>query len=345
MIINPFAQDAFNMMSLTQAINLLPTKYGRLNQMNLFPEKGVRTRTIAVEEVNGVLTLLPTAPVGSVGVSNKMGKRKVRPFSIPHIPMDDVILPSEYEGIREFGSETELKTLASVMNDHLQTAKDKFDITLEYLRMGALKGVIMDADGSVLYNLYNEFEITQKVVYFDLETDDTDVLAKCKEVVRHIEDNLKGEVYSGVYCLCSADFFDALIAHGSVSQYYTNWSNAAIIANNGQYPDPRKGFTFGGITFEEYRASAPDKDGVTRQFITDNEAHFFPVGTMSAFATIYAPADFIETVNTLGKPLYAKQVPEPMGRRVDLHVQSNPLPICYRPGLLVKGSKEVEPES
>jgi len=342
MITNPFSNDAFNMVSLTQAINILPTLYGRVGQLKIFADKGVRTRLIAVEEMNGVLTLLPTAPVGSVGAYNKMGKRKVRTFKVPHIPLDDEIFPSEYDGIRDFGSEDELKTLAKVMNDHLQTAKNKFDITIEHLRMGALKGIILDADGSTLYNLYDEFGITQKEVHFDLETAETDVLAKCREVCRHIEDNLKGEIFTGVYCLCSSLFFDALVSHNNVSKYYINWQNANILAANGQAADPRRGFVFGGITFEEYRGNAPDKDGNIRKFIEDGEAHFFPMGTAETFKTIYAPADFIETVNTIGLPLYAKQVVEAMGRKVDLHIQSNPLPICYRPAVLVKGTVEGE---
>ena len=46
--------------------------------------------------------------------------------------------------------------------------------------------------------------------------------------------------------------------------------------------------------------------------------------------------DVNETVNTLGQPLYAKQEPREFGRGTDLHTQSNPLPMCHRPGLLVK---------
>jgi hypothetical protein len=34
--------------------------------------------------------------------------------------------------------------------------------------MGALKGVILDADGSVIYDLFDEFGITPAVIGFDL---------------------------------------------------------------------------------------------------------------------------------------------------------------------------------
>ena len=60
------------------------------------------------------------------------------------------------------------------------------------------------------------------------------------------------------------------------------------------------------------------------------------MGTVDTFGTYLAPADFNETVNTLGLSLYAKQAPRPFDRGTDLHTQSNPLPMCHRPGVLIK---------
>ncbi len=330
-VLNPFDTDAFNMVSLTQSINILPNNYGRIRELNLMPGKGVRTRSLIIEEKNGILNLLPTMPVGSPGTTGKRGKRKVRSLVVPHIPHDDVILPNEYDGIRAFGSETEMDTLASILNGHQQTMRNKHAITLEHLRMGALKGIILDADGSTLYDLYDVFDITAKTVNFALDST-TDVRGKCMEVLRHIEDNLKGEVMSEVRALVSEEFFDAFTAHESVQKPYANWEAAAERLGE----DVRKGFKYGGIVFEEYRGKASDADGNVRRFIAADEGHAFPMGTMESFETLFAPADFLETVNTLGLELYAKQEVKKFNRGIDLHTQSNPLPICYRPGVLVK---------
>ena len=98
----------------------------------------------------------------------------------------------------------------------------------------------------------------------------------------------------------------------------------------------RAGFNFGGLTFEEYRGQATDLNGVSRRFIAAGEAHAFPLGTIDTFSTYFAPADFNETANTLGQVLYAKQQPRKFERGTDLHTQANPLPMCHRPGVLVK---------
>ena len=331
MILDPFSTDAFSMTSLTESINILPNNYGKLQEMNLFPQKSVHTRSIAVEEQNGVLNLLPTQVPGGPSTYEGRSKRKMRSFTIPHIPHDDIILPEEIQGVRAFGSETEMQVMANIVADHLQSMRNKHAITLEHLRMGALKGNILDADGSTIYNLYNEFGITQKTVNFALGTAATDVKKKCLEVVRHIEDNLCGEFMTGVHCLVSPEFFDALTSHSKVKEAYERWQDGAALRN-----DMRGGFPFGGIVFEEYRGQATDAEGTTHRFIASGEGHCFPVGTMNSFVTYFAPADFNETVNTLGLPLYAKQTARKFDRGIEIHTQSNPLPLCLRPAVLVK---------
>jgi hypothetical protein len=328
---NPFDNPSFSMSALTAAINILPNNYGLMESMGLFPTKPVRFRSVVVEEKNGILTLLPTMPVGSPGTVGKRGKRKLRSFAIPHIPHDDVVLPEEVQGIRAFGSETEVQTVASVMAEHLQTMRNKHSITLEHLRIGALKGIILDADGSELYNLFDLFEITPKVVNFQLTNAATDVKKKCLDLKRYLEKNLKGERMNGVHCLVSEEFFDALTSHDNVKAAYDRWQDGLALRS-----DLRTGFTFAGITFEEYSGEASDGDDNVHRFIAAGEGHAFPLGTVDTFATYFAPADFNETANTLGQPLYAKQEPRKFERGTDIHTQSNPLPMCHRPAVLVK---------
>ena len=333
-MLNPFDNDAFTMVALTAAVNKIPNTYGRLEQLGLMPPEGVRTRSLLIEEMSGVLNLLPTMPVGAPATLGTQAKRKVRSFVIPHIPHDDVVLPEEVQGLRAFGSENDLEALANLIARKLQNMRNKHAITLEHLRMGALKGVILDADGSILYDLYSEFGITAKSVNFALTTNTTEVLLKVLEVKRHIEDNLRGEFMTGIMGLCSQGFFDALTTHPKVKEAYQRWQQGQLL-----FTDNRTNFSFGGIVFEEYRGQATDPSGVVRKFIADDEAHFFPLGTASTFRTYFAPADFNETANTLGLPLYAKQAPRKFERGTDLHTQSNPLPLCLRPEILVRGTK------
>jgi hypothetical protein len=224
-----------------------------------------------------------------------------------------------------------MDAISGVMARHLETMRNKHAITLEHLRMGALKGQILDADGSTIYDLFGEFGLSQETVGFDLANANSDIKGHCYDLLTAIEDKLQGEFMTGVHVLCSPEFFRALTTHKEVKTAYTNWQQGIMLIS-----DVRSGFTYTGVTFEEYRGQASDGNGTVRKFIAPGEAHAFPLGTVDTFGTYFAPADFNETVNTLGQSLYAKQEPRKFERGTDLHTQSNPLPMCHRPGVLVK---------
>lgn len=341
MMLDPFVNPAFSATSLTAAINLLPPASTLIESMGLMPERGVNTRTIIVEERDGKLALLPTRPLGTPGSVGSANKRRVRSFVIPHIPHDDAIFPADVAGLRSFGQESGLEALSTLVNDRQAQMRLNHDITLEHLRFGALNGVILDADGSTLYDLVSEFGLSAATGFttpaaawkkrltldFELDAGGTDVLKKTIDLARHIEANLNGEMYSDITCLVRSSFFDALTSHAAVKAAYALWQDGAQARN-----DMRKGFRFGSVNFIEHEVSVGGQP-----MIPDGEGVAFPSGpgTANMFATYFAPADFNEAVNTLGKRLYSKIEARQFGRGWDLHTQSNPLPVCLRPAAVV----------
>src|SRR5712692_4715414 len=180
--INPWDQDAYSLRELTRGINKLPILYGQVRGLNIFQERPVRTRNIFVDERNGVLTLLPALPVGAPSTIDKRETRAARTFRVPHFPLEYPILPEEYEGVRAFATENQFDPLADVVARTQQRMKNKHDITLEWLQMGALKGIIADGNGNLIYNLFTEYAIVQQAVDFDLGNPASDVPAHCRAV-------------------------------------------------------------------------------------------------------------------------------------------------------------------
>jgi len=335
-MLNIFKNQAFNVVALTDAINVRPNMFGRLNELGIFPDRGVRTRTAAIERKNHVLNLLPTAPVGAPASKGTASKRDLRSVAIPHIPHEDVILAEDIQGVRAFGSESELQSMQELVVDKLDTMTNKHDITLEYLRWGALKGQVVDSDGTtVLLNLFTEFGVTQEVESFALTTTTTEVMAKINALKRYMELHLFGDTMSGIQVFCAPDFFDALITHASVKAAYQYFRNTQMPLSE----DYRNRFIHGGVIFEEQNGTATDSTGGTQTFVPAGTAIAIPLGTQTSFRTYWAPADFMETVNTPGLPRYAKQRILDYDRGIEIHTQSNPLPICLRPQLLVKLTK------
>lgn len=326
MLVDPF-KDGYSMVELTQAINILPNMYGRTNELGLFKFKGLTNAAAMIELRDGVLTLVPTTPWGGPAPKNVTAKRRIKTFTIPHMPLEDSVAAADVIGVRAFGTDSTLETIDGKVSDKLQEIKNKFDITMEYRRMSALKGVVLDADGSVLENYYDAFGITQKAIDCQFSVDTTDVRGMTMNVARWIEDHLLGEIMQRVHVLSSPEYFDIFVKHPTVVKAFAGYAEASQRIGG----DLRKGFTFGSLTIEEYRGQV----GSTR-FIAAGEAIAFPVGTQDTFTNFGAPADFAETVNTVAQQFYARQQNKDFNRGVDIHAQSNVLPLCNRPAVLVR---------
>ncbi|MDD3293104.1 MAG: major capsid protein [Geobacteraceae bacterium] len=339
-VFDVFNSDPFSLVSLTDAINKVPFIPGRLGQLGIFEEKPVSTTAVMLEEEDGVLYLVENRPRGSAPQQNQTGKRKARSLVLTHLPTGDRIMADEIQGVREFGSNDQAKAILNVTNGRLATMSSSLDATLEHLRIGAIKGQILDSDGStVIYNLFTEFGVSQETeVDFDLDNASpaSGVLRKkCAAIVRKIGDNLGATPFSGVHCLCGDAFFDDLLAHAEVVESYKGTPMAQVLREGYIYPNSDLkiygAFEFGGIVFENYRGKVGSID-----YIHTDKAHFFPVGVTGLFKTYFGPANYIETVNTLGLPKYAKVSPDPQFQKwVDIEAQSNPLPICTRPKVLM----------
>jgi hypothetical protein len=70
--------------------------------------------------------------------------------------------------------------------------------------------------------------------------------------------------------------------------------------------------------------------------VPTTKAFLYPTGVPDLFKTIYAPADYIETVNTMGKPRYVKQYAMPNDKGIHMDTQMNALNWCTRPYALMR---------
>jgi len=333
-MVNPFSATGFDLIGMTAAINKVPDSQrliGHTEKLGIFRPVPITTTTFGVEEYNGVLNLLVSQPRGAPALKNTTGKRKMRNFSVPHYPLDDVILPAEIQNVRAFGDENAAETAASIMARKLAQMRMKHDLTREWLRFKCLEGILVDGDATSLVNYFTEFGISQEIVDWDLDDAATDVNAKCRALIDFIETNLKGDTMTGVHCYCSPEFYDLLVGHPNVEKAFTYFSTTQQLS-----ADYRAGFNFAGVTFTRITSTTTDPAGVSRKMVDANYAQAFPVGTVTTFQEVISPGDFMETANTMGIPYYAKQMEMEFNRGTKIHTQMNVLPICTRPEVLVK---------
>ena len=323
-----FKNDAFSLSNLTTAITNVPFQPQRIAQLGLFTESGIATTSMSLESVGSSISLVPSASRGAPGRPMTNDKRRAFSVNAIHLPQRASILADEVQNLRAFGTESEVTTAQAVMNGKLIKMRRDIDTTMEYQRIGAIKGQVLDADGTtVLWDMFDLFAIAQTSHSLVLGTTGTKVAQKVVEAKRKIENALGAIQYGGLRALCSASFFDALVTHAAVEKAYDRWMNGEFLRAG----DHRGGFYYAGVFWEEYRGQV----GATK-FIGDGEAYLIPEGVPDLFQTWFAPANYMETVNTIGLPYYAKQEPMDFDKGIEVETQSNPIHLCTRPAAICK---------
>lgn len=344
-ILNVFSQDAFGVVSLTDAINDITPQYGYLGAMGLFREEGVMQRTVAVDFDPVTNQLLPQSQWGGPGVANKTALGRSRSYSLPHFPVTDSILASDLQGRRRPGSDA-VQDAQWVLGKKMAEMKLKLEQTLEWMRLGVLRGgLVKDGNGTTILDIYGDFGISQGTASYILGTGTTDVMGKIAATKRTILTALRGELMTQFVAMCSDTFYDALVSHANVKaafQYFQNnngqnlagdySAGSAVQSAPGLFAGV-PGFKFGGVTWINYSGAVTDSTGSSVPMIDAGSAYVFPMGT-NAFRNWYAPADYMETVNTEGLPFYAKQRFMEFDKGIQVECQSNPLPICLKPAVV-----------
>ncbi|HOX49881.1 MAG TPA: major capsid protein [Fibrobacteria bacterium] len=318
--------ETFSLQTLTASIQSLPSLPTRIGSSGLFAPKPQRSTQVLIDEEAGRLTLVPNASRRDPGVTVAGKSRKTRSFTTTHLPQRSVVLAEDIQGVRAFGSEDTLASVNAVVNDRLQDMKNNLVATREWQKIGAIKGQILNADGAVIEDLFSAFGVTQISKALALNVATTDVRGKIMAAKRESESVLGAFMVLRWKAYCSASFFDSLVGHDLVKATYAGWQASADRLGG----DMRSGFTFGGTEFSEYEFSVGGS-----KYIADGEAYLVP-DVPGLFVEALAPANYNETVNTMGQEYYAKAEPMPMGKGHNLEAQSNPLPLCLAPKACIK---------
>ena len=324
-----FNDDAFSVTSLSSTITDIPDVPTKLGDKGLFQEEGISTLSFMIERQGSSIKLLPTAPRGGVREPVALGPRKLIPLQALHIPASWSVLADEVQGIRAFGSETEVMQAQTLVQRKLANVRASMDLTHEHMRVGALKGQVLDADGSLLLDVYDAFGMTQQTQFWNIAVAaNGDPKASIITLKSMIRAKMGGRSFGKIRVICSLGFFTALVQNSKMLKAWEQWNQGAYLrtdqVNGGD-------FEFAGVVFEVYDGGTSAGD-----FIPDGIAYAYPEGVPGMFQSKFAPADYMETVNTQGIPFYAKQEPMPFNKGIAGEAQSNPIHFNSLPEAVIK---------
>lgn len=335
-----FKGDAFSMMSLLAAVEKVDHKPQFLGELGIFMPEPKRNKTVMVEERDGTLALIATSPRGAPLEERTTKKRKVRNFDCVRIAKGDRIMADEIQDIRAFGTESEMMQVQDEVARRLAGPAgliSEAELTWENMRLGAIQGIVTDADGSVIVNFFTEFGISQpgEIAFDFANTAEGDLRPKIEQnVTRPMIRAAKGAIItsSRIVGLCGDDFWDELVNHVEVRKTFLSQQEAPVLREGTAFGR----FRYANVDWFNYRGT---DDNSTVAVATDT-AKFFPVGAVNVFAVAWAPAEFLPFVNTLGQPIYPMVIlDEKRQAFVDIEVYSYPLFICKQPKLLLRGKR------
>jgi hypothetical protein len=248
---------------------------------------------------------------------------------------EDTIWASEIQGIRAFGTESELMQVQAEVATRSQTLRSEAELTFEYHMLNALQGKVLDVDGStVVYNWYTEFGITPAAeIDFDLDnaTPAKGALRKkCFEVITSMEDDVGGLVPGTlvVEAVCGTNFFRDLTSHPEVIDTYLHAAKANELASK-----PTDVFDWGGIRWRRYRGGS----GVG---VNTDKCHLYPTGIDGLFEQYASPPDTFDLVNTPGQEVYYRTIMDrDRNEWVKIELEANPMFVCTRPKVLRQGRR------
>lgn len=328
-----FNQDAFSAISLSAAVDKIDYVPSFLDSMpGLFETDSVRTEEIWIEERTTGAVVLQTSPRGTPLRNEGMDKRVARPFKTVRVGDSSRIVPSELQNIRAFGTADVLMSLQLEIARRQLKIKRNLSLTWENLKLGAVQGKVVDADGSLIYNWATEFNQTIPAeVNFDLENTNPAsgaVRKACTGVVRSIRRGLKGRPLIRIVGICGDNFWDDFTSHKEVRETYKNWAAAADLRND--VGAAWSGFRYGEINFFNYRGT----DDNSTVAVPTNKCKFFPVGA-GIFRWAQSPGESFEFVNTPGQRVYSRiVVDKDRNSWADVEETSYPLPVCTMPQAL-----------
>lgn len=328
MDLNAFHADPqFSVTSLTAAITELETPPTTLASLGLFEEKGINTTHFEIEFDGKTLTLVMPSERGEPTEGQTKANRRKIPFSCVHLPVPFHIKADEITNVRAFGSQTEHESIQEVVNQHLFEARQRLVATREFMRAGAITGKVYDAKGNLLLDIRTAFGLeAQTVTSFDKTAENTKAMLSAAK--RRAKVALGVSMVNKWLLICGSNFFDDFAAAEDVKTYLQNRNGNS----NDNVADMTDGLTFHGVTAFSYDAEV---NGT--KFIDEDEAYLVPQ-VPGLLIGRNAPADYVETVGTMGLPFYAKQGLLPLGKGIQGEAQSNPLYLSTRPDAIQKFS-------
>lgn len=343
---NLFTGDAFSAVTLTSKVNNVPYSPQLLGSMGLYAVDGVRTTDVAIAERNGSLAVVQTSPRHTAPGQISHGKEKLRKATVSRIALEAGVNADEVQdalGQIQLTGQSQLQTLEGLLDERLNGPfglRARIELTHEFHRLGGIKGVVLDKDGSTLYDWFDFFDIAaladHNTNFGALTADGAVFEQECAVLKRAALRELEGLPVSTarVIVFCGDNYYDQVYGNKETKAARKNRDagrDSDVFGKNQAF----SAINYGGIDWVNYRGTADGTVG-----IGTDEARLFVAGVPGLFQMLFGPPDVLGMTNMKGLPVHSFMRKERQtSSEAVVEGQSNPLTFCARPRSLRRLTK------
>jgi hypothetical protein len=298
-------------------LSLVNTQFvpGLLGAQGLFQTIGLTGTTLAIEGLpDNDVAESAAMPRGAPLKPLALEKRVVNTFPTQSYGWQQAILADEVLNLRVAGTSGAAEVLTARRDEAVQKMRNQADWQHEYLRVSCL---------NTPSNAFGNAPAAAVVAFG--ASDSAIRTAVHNNVVLPMESALGGLPYMGMDAYCSDTYWVALIESKTIRETYLNQAAAAELRNA-----PADSFTFGGITWNRYRAGG-------NIAVTSGQAKIVPRGVPGLFVQAFAPNDTLSSVGqaAMGQPYYLDSSLLDDDKGFALKLQTHPVMVCTRPAAVI----------
>lgn len=294
-----FGGDAFTQASMIRGLDRRPYVPNMLDAVIGFEPVRATTDTVYVISRQRYTSLIRSSQRGAPIEMAEPDDKNARPLRIPRFAKGDKLFAHELANIMPLEDETEADRAAAEIAKKQDKLIGDAEATMEFQRLGSLKGILLDTTGDTLVNFWTEFGITPPA---DIDLTLDNVNLTIGEIRAAIATNVVMPIAraSGagndprfkVRAICGDNFWFKLTGHPAIAGTYLNWLAAAELRGEKLW----ESFVFAGVEWFHYRGT---DDGSTIA-INTNKAHVFPVGVPGMWQHVMGPMN--ESIPLLNQP-------------------------------------------
>lgn len=333
--------NGFELVEWTDEINNIDHQYGFFTGMKLFKENFISKTEVSFDKSMNDTTLLPDSS-RRLRDASKGVERKVETFLLPlgYFKHEDAITPEDIQNIRAAGTAAEDESFATVVAEKLEDMDYRVKQTHEYMMLNAAKGICKTPQGTVLANMFDEFDIQQQEVAF--EFGNNSVNRKISELKQKVQSSLMtGTLAGDIRIIVGQDLFNSIVEDDSIRTAYLYYQNEG----SQRYRDDlatyqswgiTEVFRHAGVEFLTYNATFKLPDGTTEKAVEDDEGFVVLPTARDMYRAYFGPANKLSGASRRGRRMFAYQYADPRDEFYDLEVETSPLFIPTQPKAIIK---------